>query len=39
VKLLESIVAESRKLEVSNHEAVRIIAAQLDRAKRIIIVR
>jgi hypothetical protein len=29
---------ESRKLEVANHEAVRIIAAQLDRAKRIAIV-
>jgi hypothetical protein len=38
VKLLESIVADSRKLEVANHEAVRTIATQLDRAKRIIIV-
>jgi hypothetical protein len=38
VELLESIITESRKLEVANHEAVRIIAAQLDRAKRIVIV-
>jgi hypothetical protein len=38
VKVLESIIAESRKLELANHEAVRIVAAQLDRAKRIIIV-
>jgi hypothetical protein len=38
VDLLESIIIESRKLEVANHEAVRIIAAQLDRAKRIAIV-
>jgi hypothetical protein len=35
---LESVVNESRKLEVANHEAVRLVAAQLDRAKRIVIV-
>jgi hypothetical protein len=38
VGLLESVVNESRKLEVANHEAVRLVAAQLDRAKRIVIV-
>ena len=38
VDLLESIINESRKLEVANHEAVRVVAAQLDRAKRIVIV-
>lgn len=36
--VLESIINESRKLEVANHEAVRVVAAQLDRAKRIVIV-
>ncbi len=38
VSLLESVINESRKLEVANHESVRVVAAQLDRAKRIIIV-
>jgi hypothetical protein len=38
VRLLEAIITESRKLEVANHEAVRIVAAQLEKAKRIVIV-
>jgi hypothetical protein len=38
VPLLESIIATGKKLELSNHEAVRALSTQLDRAKRIIIV-
>ena len=38
MSLLESVINESRKLEVANHESVRVVVAQLDRAKRIIIV-
>ena len=38
VAVLEGIITDSRKLEIENHESVRIVAAQLDRAKRIVIV-
>jgi hypothetical protein len=38
VLVLEGIITDSRKLEIENHESVRIVAAQLDRAKRIVIV-